>query len=133
VLTRDPGPLRCWRCGADLKAVPVPFSRFAECPACKVDLHVCRMCRHYNPRYVGHCDHEFADKVLMKEKSNFCSHLKPDPGAFTGAVDTGKARAQEELESLFGAGGESAAQAAEDAPESDAEAAKKKLDDLFGD
>jgi len=82
---------------------------------------------------VGQCDHEFADKVLVKEKSNFCSHFKPDPGAFTGAVDTGKARAQQELESLFGAGGEAAARAEDEEPASGAEAAKKKLDDLFGD
>lgn len=132
-MSRDPAPLRCWKCGADLKVVPSPFSRFAECPACKVDLHVCRMCRHYNPRYVGQCDHDFADKVLVKEKSNFCSHFRPSPNAFAGAADAGKAQVQQELESLFGTGGESDADEDSEAPESDAEAAKRKLDDLFGD
>ncbi|MGA8258873.1 MAG: hypothetical protein WB783_01525 [Arenicellales bacterium] len=113
--------------------MPLPFSRFAECPACRTELHVCRMCRHYNPRYVGQCDHDFADKVLIKDKSNFCSHFRPSPGAFEGSLDGGKQKAQQELQSLFGSGPGSSDPAAEAGePRSEAQAAKKKLDDLFG-
>lgn len=130
-MSRDPRQLRCWKCGADLKSVPVPFSRFAECPRCKTELHVCRMCTHYDLRYVGQCNHDFADKVLVKDKGNFCSHFRPDPGAFEGRADTGREQAQQALDSLFG-GGESPAQETE-AAESEAQAAKKKLNDLFGD
>jgi hypothetical protein len=91
------------------------------------------MCRHYNPRYVGQCDHDFADKVLIKDKSNFCSHFRPNPGAYEEVADTGKEKAQQELESLFGSGQESSEAGEQgDDPRSEAEAAKKKLDDLFG-
>jgi len=136
-MTRSPEPLRCWRCGADLKRVPRPFSRFAECPECRVELHVCRMCRHYDPRYIGECDHEFADKVLDKEKANFCSHFRPSRRAYQGGEDTGKRKAQQELESLFDEGGPSPTSgedgaAADAQSESEAEAAKKRLKDLFG-
>lgn len=127
--------LSCWKCGEDLKSVPRPFSRFAECPACKTELHVCRMCRHYDTRYVGQCNHDFADKVLMKEKGNFCSHFKPDPRAFRGAADPEKEKAEQALQSLFGP-----PEAAEDDPaaderkaEAEAEAARKRLKDLFDD
>lgn len=90
------------------------------------------MCRHYDLRYVGQCNHDFADKVLVKDKGNFCSHFKPDPGAFEGRADAGREQAQQELESLFGKGGDSNGQADDEAPESAADAAKKKLNDLFG-
>jgi len=133
-MARDPRPLLCWRCGADLKSVPRPFSRFAECPSCKCELHVCRMCRHYDLRYVGECNHDFADKVLEKEKSNFCAHFKPDPGAYTGERNPEKTQAQQELESLFreNRGAEDQPDK-EEPPESEADAARKRLEDLFKD
>lgn len=129
--------LQCWKCGADLKSVPRPFSRFAECPACKIELHVCRMCRHYDLRYVGQCNHDFADKVLVKDKANFCSHFKPSARAYEGGGAPTKEKAQQELESLFGdndqpdAGGQD--EGAKSAAESEAEAARKRLRDLFDD
>lgn len=136
-MSRGQASLRCWKCGADLKRVPRPFSRFAECPACKAELHVCRMCRHYDLRYIGECSHEFADKVLEKEKANFCSYFKPSKRAYQGGEDAEKLKAQQELETLFDGGGGTATSdggdaAAEAQSESEAEAAKKRLKDLFG-
>ncbi len=130
----SPDKLRCWKCGADLKSVPRPFSRFAECPGCKTELHVCRMCRHYDPRYIGQCSHDFADKVLVKDKANFCGHFKPSSRAFEGGEPPQKKQAQQELDSLFG--GDPANEELDDArsrAEAEAEAAKKRLKDLFDD
>lgn len=132
-MSAEPPPLKCWKCGADLKSVPRPFSRFAECPGCKTELHVCRMCRHYDLRYVGQCNHDFADKVLVKDKANFCSHFKPSPHAFEGAGDPEKEKAEQALQSLFGEPGGSGEQPGADEQESEAEAARKRLDDLFDD
>lgn len=132
-MSAEPPPLKCWKCGADLKSVPRPFSRFAECPGCKTELHVCRMCRHYDLRYVGQCNHDFADKVLVKDKANFCSHFKPSPHAFEGAGDPEKEKAGQALQTLFGEPGGSGGQPAADEQESEAEAARKRLNDLFDD
>lgn len=132
-MSAEPPPLKCWKCGAELKSVPRPFSRFAECPGCKTELHVCRMCRHYDLRYVGQCNHDFADKVLVKDKANFCSHFKPSPHAFEGAGDPEKEKAEQALQSLFGEPGGSGEQPDADQQESEAEAARKRLDDLFDD
>lgn len=132
-MSTDQRQLLCWKCGADLKTVPRPFSRFAECPDCKSELHVCRMCRHYDLRYVGQCNHDFADKVLVKEKSNFCGHFKPDPGAYRGAGDSEKAKAQQELHTLFGKEGAPGEREDDSEPASEADEAKRKLNDLFGD
>lgn len=131
-MSRDQRDLSCWKCGADLKSVPRPFSRFAECPACKTELHVCRMCRHYDLRYVGQCNHDFADKVLEKEKANFCSHFKPNPRAFEGRSDPEKEKVQQGLESLFGERDDGNEQTNAEEAESEADAAKKRLNDLFG-
>lgn len=128
---------RCWKCGADLKSVPRPFSRFAECPRCRVELHVCRMCRHYDRRYIGECSHDFADKVLVKDKANFCGHFRPSPHAFEGADDPEREKARQRLSSLFGEQ-DDAGVGAEPPPgdsdaRSEAEEAKKRLADLFKD
>lgn len=126
--------LKCWKCGQDLKSVPRPFSRFAECPGCKTELHVCRMCRHYDLRYVGECSHDFADKVLVKDKANFCSHFKPSSRAFEGAAgQPEKEKAQQELQSLFEVQGASDEEPPQTEEDSEAEAAKKRLNDLFDD
>lgn len=133
-MSAEQPPLKCWKCGADLKSVPRPFSRFAECPGCKTELHVCRMCRHYDLRYVGECSHDFADKVLVKDKANFCSHFKPSARAFEGgAGQPEKEKAQQELQSLFGEQGASDHQSPQTEEDSEAEAAKKRLNDLFDD
>lgn len=127
----EPYELYCWKCGTDLKSVPRPFSRFAVCPECKTDLHVCRMCRYYDLKYVGRCSHDFADKVLEKEKSNFCSHFRPNPDAYQGGEKGEKQKAQQELESLFGAAGKPDDPLESERHQSAADEAKKKLDDLF--
>lgn len=132
-MTAGHAQLKCWKCGADLKSVPRPFSRFAECPACKTELHVCRMCRHYDLRYVGECNHDFADKVLVKDKANFCSHFKPSARAFEGAGNPEKETAEQELHSLFGPLNDPDEQSEEADEESEAEAARKQLNDLFDD
>ena len=72
--------LVCWKCGADLAAVPQPFSRLAECPACRAELHACRLCRFYNPRIEGQCDQDHAEEVRGKMRANFCDYFKPQPG-----------------------------------------------------
>lgn len=132
-MSESPPRLKCWKCGADVESVPRPFSRFAECPGCKAELHVCRMCRHYDLRYVGQCNHDFADKVLIKDKANFCSHFKPSPRAFEGAGDPEKEKAEQALQSLFGEPGGSGEQPDAGEQESEAEASRKRLNDLFDD
>lgn len=132
-MSEEPPRLKCWKCGADVESVPRPFSRFAECPGCKTELHVCRMCRHYDLRYVGQCNHDFADKVLIKDKANFCSHFKPSPRAFEGAGDPEKEKAEQALQSLFGEPGGSDERPDTAEQESEAEASRKRLNDLFDD
>lgn len=69
--------LKCWRCEASLADVMLPLSRFAECPECRVDLRVCRLCVFYGPRTIGKCTHDRAEPVEIKDRANFCGHFRP--------------------------------------------------------
>jgi len=96
-------PLLCWRCGESLAELTLPLSRRDECPKCRAELHVCRMCVHYAPRLLRGCDEDDAPDVRDKETANFCDYFKPSPRAFDAGRASAEAAARAELEALFGA------------------------------
>src|SRR5690606_33682829 len=98
-------PLHCWRCGESLAELPLPLSRRDECPKCRAELHVCRMCTHYAPRLIRGCDEDDAPDVRDKETANFCDYYKPSPAAFDAGRSSADAAARAELERLFGGSG----------------------------
>ena len=130
--------LVCWSCGASLADVPLPFTRLEQCKTCRADLHVCRLCRFYNPNISDKCDHELAEPAREVTVANFCHYFRPRPGAFQ-ADNKGKSDAAlTQLKSLFG---ESASQAQTSDNEdsagqdelSDQEKARRKFESLFKD
>lgn len=94
--------LVCWKCGAALGALTLPLRRLEECPACRAELHVCRMCVDYDTRVAKHCREPTAEEVRTKDRANFCDHFKPRPGAFTPPDAAAVDRARAELDKLFG-------------------------------
>ncbi len=126
--------LVCWKCGATLDGLPLPLGRLAECEACRADLHVCRLCRSYDPRVRMGCDEPRAEEVRDKEKANFCDFFQPRPDAFTAFDDSEAKKAKADLEALFGV--DSAKPAPEGAPQNAAvarsDAAREQLERLFG-
>jgi hypothetical protein len=126
--------LVCWNCGASLKSVPLPISRLARCLACRTDLHVCRLCRSYNPRVSGYCGHDLAEPARDPECANFCQYFKPKPGAYVAREYQEAETARTQLEALFG---DSETQDS-NAPRGEAEApstadrAREELEKLFG-
>ncbi len=97
--------LICWKCGAALDALPQPLSRRAECPNCHAELHVCRLCRHFDPAKAKHCREPVADEVKDKTRANFCDWFQPQ--ALASSSSGGNATAKRaELESLFGGTGD---------------------------
>jgi len=94
--------LVCWKCGADLAALSLPLLRRDECPRCRAELHVCRMCVDYDVHVAKQCREPTAEEVTDKTAANFCDFFQPRPGAYV-PPDTGAAqRARSELERLFG-------------------------------
>jgi len=138
--------LVCWQCGGRLKGVPRPIRRFAECPECHADLHVCVMCRHYDTRLIGECNQDHADRVVDKHHANFCTYFKPRPDAYDPRAGAEAQAARERLQALFGihrpdaaAGPEAAGEEAPKetrkepaaAAKSEAERAREELEALF--
>ncbi len=120
-----PASMRCWRCGEALAGELFPLRREEVCPACDADLHVCRLCRFYNPSVSDACDEPVAAAVTNKERANFCDYLEPSPHAFRGSGGTTDDTARAALNALFG-------EAADTPADADAAHSRSELDRLFG-
>jgi hypothetical protein len=92
----------CWKCGASLSALSLPFGRRENCRACGSELHVCRLCVDYDPRVAHQCREPTAEEVRDKEHANFCDHYKPRAGAYEPPRTAAADAARLELEKLFG-------------------------------
>jgi len=72
-----------------------------QCPECNADMHVCKMCRHYDPRVARQCREDGADDVTDKERPGFCDWYIPSENAYDpdrkSAADTAKSA----LDALF--------------------------------
>ncbi len=94
--------LVCWKCGASLATLTLPLRRLEECPRCRAELHVCRMCVEYDTSVATRCREPTAEEVRDKERANFCDFFGPRPGAYTAVNTTDADRARAELDKLFG-------------------------------
>jgi len=97
-----PNDLVCWKCGAALAALTLPLRRLDECPRCRAELHVCRLCGQFDPRAYQQCREPTVEEVRDKTRANFCDHFKPRAGAWDGTDNTAANQARSELDRLFG-------------------------------
>ena len=97
-----PAELVCWKCGASLAALTLPLRRLEECPKCRAELHVCRMCADYDTGVAKHCREPTAEEVREKTRANFCDFFQPRPGAYLAPNTLEVDRVRSELEKLFG-------------------------------
>ena len=94
--------LVCWKCGVELRGVPLPLSRTAECPACKTELHVCRLCQFFDARTTRQCSEIRAEEIIKKDQANYCDWFKPRPNAFDARAQVKATAAKSKLDGLFG-------------------------------
>ncbi|MDG2375754.1 MAG: hypothetical protein P8M18_05325 [Woeseiaceae bacterium] len=92
----------CFRCGILLGALSLPFGRRDECPECSIPLHVCRMCRFYDPAVAKQCLEDDAEPPHEKEKVNFCDWYEPSENAFDPVSGGEATDAKYALAALFG-------------------------------
>ena len=72
----------CHKCGKPLSdTYKVMVSRSDTCPHCRADLRCCKMCQFYDTKAYNDCRESMADRVVEKEKSNFCDYYKFGPGS----------------------------------------------------
>jgi hypothetical protein len=96
-----PVALRCHKCGESLAELSLPLARLDECPKCRAQLHVCRMCERFAPRLPKGCSEEDAPDVRDKKSANFCDYFRPSPSAFDPAAQTAEQAAKSALDALF--------------------------------
>jgi hypothetical protein len=90
--------MKCWNCGNEIDTRERIEFR-APCPSCDRALHVCRNCKHYDPGYYNQCRETAAERVVDKERANFCEFFSPDMGRAQPTSVPSSGRAQ--LEALF--------------------------------
>jgi len=73
----------CWSCGTDLD--PLDYGRQDVCKKCGRDTKVCKNCIFYDVTANNQCRENQADRVVDKERSNFCDYFKPKSGIGGGA------------------------------------------------
>ena len=94
--------LSCHRCGNSLDELSLPLTRLDECPACGCQLHVCLMCRSYDPRVPTGCTEDDAIEVRDKKSANFCDYFDPSESAYKPDAMQADQAARSKLAGLFG-------------------------------
>tara|TARA_Y100000768_G_C23908713_1_gene648852 strand:+ start:936 stop:1172 length:237 start_codon:yes stop_codon:yes gene_type:complete len=51
-------------------------ARTEECEKCYTDLRCCKMCSFYDKSAYNECREPTADRIVEKEKANFCDFFK---------------------------------------------------------
>lgn len=90
----------CYHCGKSLNDIIQPVARSETCPDCGNDVRVCRNCLHYDPSSYNECREVQADRVVDKEKGNFCDYFSLAGGTAAGVKQT-KADVLKQLDDLF--------------------------------
>jgi hypothetical protein len=87
----------CWHCGVDLQAQD--YGRETQCLKCGKPTRVCRNCRWFDTGRANQCQEPMAEKVMDKQRANFCEFFEPtmrSAESEAGALDALR-RAAEDL------------------------------------
>jgi len=76
-------PGNCWHCGNELSALD--YGRQETCAKCGRDTRTCKNCGFYDPKAHNECHENQAERVVEKERSNFCDYFKTKTSAGSGA------------------------------------------------
>jgi hypothetical protein len=79
---------QCVACSSEL-TLPARVGRRDVCPGCGAELRSCRQCAFYDPSSYNSCREPQAERVLAKERANFCEYFQPatSPRAAAAAPD----------------------------------------------
>jgi hypothetical protein len=89
--------VNCWKCGQTVDTKERIGFR-DHCPKCDRPLHTCVNCDFYDPGYNNQCREPMAERVVDKERFNFCEYFVPSRKPH--AANRNPA-AKDQLESLF--------------------------------
>lgn len=90
----------CHACSADHE-FDDPIGRSQACPRCSSDLRCCLNCRFHDLASYNDCAEPSAERVLEKDKANFCDYFSPKATGTAGAATSSPGDGLSELEKLF--------------------------------
>ena len=88
----------CHACGT-ASEVPAPVSRRESCSRCGAELRCCLNCGFHDRSAYNECREPSAERVVDKDRSNFCDYFAPRVGAAT--VARAGSPAPSDLDRLF--------------------------------
>lgn len=92
----------CYKCGSEQTLSSNAFvGRKDECCSCRADLHCCLNCTHYDPAAYNQCREGQAERVVDKDRSNFCDYFRFADKANAQAQSNPAADAKKKLADLF--------------------------------
>jgi hypothetical protein len=91
---------RCHRCQKEL-TIKDRIGRAETCPSCGADLKCCRNCVFHDAGVYNQCREPQAERVLEKERSNFCDYFLFRSGDHNRPEPDKKSDPKSKLESLF--------------------------------
>ncbi len=97
-----PARLSCHACSAGLEIEP-PVGRSARCPHCGAEVRCCRNCRFHDLSAYNECSEPSAERVLEKDRANFCDYFSPGASGHGSCAPKADAATGglSELEKLF--------------------------------
>jgi hypothetical protein len=91
--------MQCWNCATKIDTRErIEFRGI--CPSCGRALHACRNCTHYDPGYYNQCRETSAERVVDKDRANFCEFFSPG-GSAAKLKNASTASARSRLDALF--------------------------------
>jgi hypothetical protein len=91
---------RCHHCGKEVD-IKKELGRKEACPFCRADLRCCLNCFFHDPASYNACRESQADRVLEKDRSNFCEYFVFKKMSNTQGVKVAKEQAFDKLNALF--------------------------------
>ncbi len=90
--------LNCYHCAKSIPILSGVIHRSDDCPYCGFSLRCCKMCKFYDPRSYNECRETIAERIVEKEKANFCDFFIPGSPVNSNEV---KDSAQKAFDALF--------------------------------
>jgi hypothetical protein len=91
---------RCHSCGKEVEIKKI-LGRKEACPFCRSDLRCCLNCAFYDPAAYNACRESQAERVLEKERSNFCDYFVYKNTLNANDMNEAKAKTYNTLNALF--------------------------------
>jgi hypothetical protein len=92
----------CYKCGKSLSLeTGAIIGRSEECQHCSTDVRVCKNCKHYNEKAYNGCNEPQSERVVDKERRNFCDYFYLVGGTSTSQKEDSQDDVKAKLDALF--------------------------------